>query len=306
MTTAPSQLASIDDPVTYYLKMLGPNSRPTMRYVLQQVAERFGFDDIPITEVPWHSIMPAHVVALREALGAEGYAVDTVKLYMNAVRGVLNAAWVLKLIPRETLDEIRQIKPPRGSSLPRGKNIKRNIIREIMENCSADSRPQGVRDAALIAVLYGSGMRKSESVNIKISDIDFAERCIYVVGKGNRELKKFAPDWVFEKVKAWIRFRAEFTPDAPFLFNRIRKGGKVLDCQITKDGIYHVVKQRGLQAGVSIMPHDFRRSFITRVIDEHDLSIAQKLADHASTATTVRYDMRGEDKKRNVVDGMNL
>jgi site-specific recombinase XerD len=47
-----------------------------------------------------------------------------------------------------------------------------------MEVCAADPRPQGLRDAAIIGILYGSGMRKSESVNLDLNQIDFTERSL--------------------------------------------------------------------------------------------------------------------------------
>lgn len=301
-----NSVSEIVDPATYYLSKLGESSRGMMRYVLQEIADRLGYDDSDLTDVPWNLIESSTVIALSGALQSDGKSVNTVSLYINAVRGVMNAAWALGHIPRDQLDKIRDIKPPKGTVLPRGKNIKRNIIKEIMACCSADERPQGKRDAAIIAVLYGTGMRKSESVNILLANINFEEQCIQVLGKGNKELRKFAPDWVFNKIREWLELRDQVTPNAPYLFNRIRKGGAIVDVPITKHAINHIVKQRALQVGIQIMPHDFRRSFITRIIDEHDLAIAQKMADHATMATTARYDMRGDDKKRTVVDGMIL
>jgi integrase len=54
------------------------------------------------------------------------------------------------------------------------------------------------------------------------------------------------------------------------------------------------------------MPHDFRRSFITRVIEEHDLSIAQKLAHHTNIQTTASYDVRDDNERRRAVDRFDL
>lgn len=94
--------------------------------------------------------------------------------------------------------------------------------------------------------------------------------------------------------------------DDPFLFNRIRRGSHITRDRITKHAIYFIAKQRGRQVGVNIMPHDFRRSFITRVIEEFDLSIAQKLAHHTHISTTASYDMRSDNERRNVVDRFDL
>ena len=136
--------------------------------------------------------------------------------------------------------------------------------------------------------------------------VDVEQRSLQVLGKGNKELIKFAPAWAFEKLEAWLAFRQANLPDGveddSFLFNRIRRGNHITRDRLTKHAIYYIAKQRGRQVGVDIMPHDFRRSFITRVIEEYDVSIAQKLAHHANIATTVSYDVRDDNERRNVTD----
>ncbi|WP_409277229.1 MULTISPECIES: site-specific integrase [Pseudomonas] len=281
-----------------------------MKYVLQDAADRLGFEDCDIAEVPWHLLDPAHVTALVAALRADGFTPNTSSLYVNAVRGVMNEAWRLSLISHEQLLKIRTVKATQGVRLPVGRNLKRSLIRELMEVCAADPRPQGLRDAAVIALLYGTGMRKSESVDLKLSQIDFSERSLQVLGKGNKQLIKYAPAWAFDRLNAWLAFRRSQLPegqaDDDFLFNRIRRGSHITRERITKHAIYYIARQRGQQVGVKIMPHDFRRSFITRVIEEHDLSIAQKLAHHSNIQTTANYDMRDDNERRRAVDRFDM
>ncbi|WP_371918261.1 site-specific integrase [Pseudomonas sp. HLS-6] len=281
-----------------------------MKYVLQDAADRLGFEDCDIAEVPWHLLDPAHVTSLVAALRADGFTPNTSSLYVNAVRGVMNEAWRLSLISHEHLLKIRTVKATQGVRLPVGRNLKRSLIRELMEVCAADPRPQGLRDAAVIALLYGTGMRKSESVDLKLSQIDFSERSLQVLGKGNKQLIKYAPAWAFDRLNAWLAFRRSQLPegqaDDDFLFNRIRRGSHITRERITKHAIYYIARQRGQQVGVKIMPHDFRRSFITRVIEEHDLSIAQKLAHHSNIQTTANYDMRDDNERRRAVDRFDM
>ena len=301
-----SPLHDVQAPVVLYLERLAPSSRQTMRYVLQDAADRLGVEDVTIDEFPWHQLQPGHITALVAALRADGYAPNTSSLYVNAIRGVMNQAWQQSLITQDHLLKIRAVKAGGGTRLSKGRNLRRTLIRELMDVCAADPRPQGLRDAAIIAILYGSGMRKSESVNLELSQINVAERSLQVMGKGNKELIKFAPAWAFEKLEAWLAFRRAHLPegvdDDDFLFNRIRRGNHITRERITKHAIYYIAKQRGKQVGVNIMPHDFRRSFITRVIEEYDVSIAQKLAHHANIATTVSYDMRDDNERRNATD----
>ena len=300
------QLNQVQTPVALYLQRLAPSSRQTMRYVLQEAADRLGAEDVAIDEFPWHQLQPGHITALVAALREDGYAPNTSSLYVNAIRGVMNQAWQQSLITQDHLLKIRAVKAGGGSRLVKGRNLRRNLIRELMDVCAADPRPQGLRDAAIIAILYGSGMRKSESVNMDLWQVDVEQRSLQVLGKGNKELIKFAPAWAFEKLEEWLAFRRANLPegvsDDAFLFNRIRRGNHITRDRLTKHAIYYIAKQRGRQVGVDIMPHDFRRSFITRVIEEYDVSIAQKLAHHANIATTVSYDVRDDNERRNVTD----
>jgi site-specific recombinase XerD len=301
---------SIRNPLTLYLTRLAPSSQLTMRYVLQDAADRFGFEDINLEDIDWHLLQPEHVIALVAALREDGYAPNTSSLYVNAVRGVMNEAWRMSLISQEHLLKMRTVKAAPGTRLSQGRNLRRTLIREMIDVCAADPRPQGLRDAAVIGILYGSGMRKSESVNLDLAQINFDERSLRVIGKGNKELIKYAPGWAFAKLQAWLEFRREQLKegeqDDSFLFNRIRRGSHITRERITKHAIYYIARQRGQQVGVKIMPHDFRRSFITRVIEEHDLSIAQKLAHHTNIQTTANYDVRDDNERRRAVERFDL
>ena len=298
------------NPLTLYLARLAPSSQLTMRYVLQDAADRLGFEEINLEDIDWHLLQPEHVTALVAVLREDGYAPNTSSLYVNAVRGVMNEAWRISLISQEHLLKMRSVKATAGTRLSQGRNLRRTLIRELMDVCAADPRPQGLRDAAVIGILYGSGMRKSESVNLDLAQVNFAERSLRVTGKGNKELLKYAPAWAFAKLQAWLEFRREQLKegeqDDSFLFNRIRRGSHITRERITKHAIYYIARQRGEQVGVKIMPHDFRRSFITRVIEEHDLSIAQKLAHHTNIQTTASYDVRDDNERRRAIDRFDL
>ncbi|MBB1612300.1 MULTISPECIES: site-specific integrase [Pseudomonas] len=298
------------NPLSLYLKRLAPSSQSTLRYVLQDAADRLGYAEQNLEEIPWHLLQPEHVTALVATLREDGYAPNTSSLYVNALRGVMNEAWRASLISQDHLLKMRSVKAISGTRLARGRNLKRGLIHELMAVCASDPRPQGVRDAALIALLYGSGMRKSESVNLDLAQVDFSERSLQVLAKGNRQLIKYAPTWAFDKLQAWLELRRRHLPaglvDDPFLFNRIRRGGHITRERITKHAIYYIARQRGAEVGVRIMPHDFRRSFITRVIEEHDLSLAQKLAHHSNIQTTASYDLRDDNERRRAIDRFDL
>ena len=88
-----------------------------MKYVLQDAADRLGFAETDILDVPWHQLDPAHITDLVAALRSDGYAPNSSSLYVNAIRGVMNEAWRLGLIDQERLLRIREVKAMQGTRL---------------------------------------------------------------------------------------------------------------------------------------------------------------------------------------------
>lgn len=86
LSSTPSS-PSNTNPLTLYLARLAPSSQLTMRYVLQDAADRLGFEDVNLEDIPWHGLQPEDVVALVAALREDNYAPNTSSLYVNAVRG---------------------------------------------------------------------------------------------------------------------------------------------------------------------------------------------------------------------------
>src|SRR5476651_1623642 len=111
-----------------------------MRYVLQDAADRLGFEDINLEDIDWHLLQPEQVMALVAVLREDGYAPNTSSLYVNAVRGVMNEAWRMSLISQDHLLKMRSVKPMAGTRLSQGRNLRRTLIRELMEVCAADPR----------------------------------------------------------------------------------------------------------------------------------------------------------------------
>ena len=101
---------STRNPLTLYLTRLAPSSQLTMRYVLQDAADRLGFEDINLEDIDWHLLQPEHVMALVAVLREDGYAPNTSSLYVNAVRGVMNEAWRMSLISQDHLLKMRSVK----------------------------------------------------------------------------------------------------------------------------------------------------------------------------------------------------
>jgi integrase/recombinase XerC len=318
-------LSRKNNPYLNFMARLKPASRNTMRFCLQQVASIMGADDIPLEEIMWHKLERSHLLAMVAKMNDTGYAHKTCALYLTAIRGVINEAHYANLIPSFQVAGIRSVKPYEQNRLPVGKFVEDPILKALLEDCNQDTRYQGVRDAAIISLLYGCGLRRAESVAVDIAKINQQEWSLTVIGKGDKEMKKWIAPGAATRMKAWIELRNRFCDNEGPLFTRIRKGRKVrsalddLDPMkpgytpggITSSGltpmaIYYILKERSQHLGFHVKPHDLRRTFVTRMIEKHGEGMAKMLADHSNLATTLKYDMRGDKQKQAAMQDENF
>jgi integrase/recombinase XerD len=194
----------------------------------------------------------------------------------------------------------------KAHTLPRGRALAFGEIAALMSVCGRDSSPAGIRDAALTAVLYGAGLRRSESVGLDLADYNVETGELAIRGaKGRKDRLGYATNGSADALKDWLVSRGG---DPGPLFCRINKGGKITVRRLTDQAVLHVLKKRAVQASVaSFSPHDLRRSFISDLLDAGaDISTAQQLAGHSNVQTTARYDRRGEATKRKVAELLHI
>lgn len=152
------------------------------------------------------------------------------------------------------------------------------------------SHPQGERNRAILETLYGCGLRVSELITLKISDLYFNEGFIKVTGKGNKQ--RLVPINLFteEVISNYINTQRVLTPpkkgheDTLFLN---RRGN-----QLTRVMIFTIIKQLSEKIGLKkkISPHTFRHSFATHLLNGGaDLTVIQALLGHESITTTEIY-----------------
>lgn len=132
-------------------------------------------------------------MAVTELLRDTGRATATVNTYLSALKGVAKEAWMLKLMDVESFQHIRAVRNLRGSRLPRGRALPPEEIRSLFAACEADDSSIGIRDAAMLAVILGCGLRRSEAVGLDLCDIVTDERALRVLGKGNKERLAYMP-----------------------------------------------------------------------------------------------------------------
>ncbi len=191
----------------------------------------------------------------------------------------------------------------RGSNLLSGRALDGDEIARLFATCADDPTPKGIRDAALLAIFYGGGLRRGELVRLDIDDFDPADCSVTVHGKGRKQRTVYLSAQACAHVRAWIRFRA--TTAGP-LFVSISQTGELGTTRLRGESIAYILRRRQQQAGTApFSPHDLRRSFVTTLLDAgEDVFTVQKLAGHADASTTARYDRRGEGAKRRAVNAV--
>jgi integrase len=285
-----------EHPAAVYLARLAPGSRRTMRGALLTIAALLTDGAADCFALPWSALRYQHTAAVRAVL-AERYAPATVNKHLAALRGVLKEAW--RLGQMEAADYQRAVDLPgmRGGTLPRGRALTPGELRALFAAC-ADGSPAGVRDAALLAVLYGGGLRRAEVVSLDMSDFLPEIGALTVRhGKGDKARIVYLTGGAQGAMATWLPVRG---PDPGALFLPINKGGRLTHRRMTDQAILAMLRRRAIKAGVGhFSPHDLRRTFISDLLDAGaDIATVQKLAGHASVATTGRYDRRGEHAKQ--------
>lgn len=288
----------------YLLSLSSARSRQTMTSFLNIVARILGARDL--TDCSWAALRRHHVLALAEMLRDTGLAVATVNTYLSALRGVALEAWMLKLMDVEAYQHIRAVRSVRGSTLPRGRALSRQEIRGLFGVCEADRSSKGVRDAALLGVLLGCGLRRSEAVALSYEDILPGDRALKVLGKGNKERLAYVPSGAWERLQLWTdQIRGEMPGP---LFTRIRRHDFLTEERLTDQAVYHILQVRQREAGLEkCAPHDLRRTFATAMLDNgEDLITVKDAMGHASVTTTQKYDRRGEARLRSARDNIKF
>lgn len=199
----------------------------------------------------------------------------------------------LKLL-RLSRDDV-QVEASTKGKKRHGKRLDGEQVHELITRypVTLDGKPylKGLRNRALLAVLFYGGLRRFEAVKLKWADIDFVQEHICVVGgKGRqRDYIDYVPflGSVGRHLRAW----QEYTGDRVYVFPRVRKGDRLgADYPMTDDGLYKLFKQ-------DFAPHDARRTLVSSLLDNgSSIADVKAIARHLSENTTLRYAKANETK----------
>ena len=302
--TVIEQPASIDyNPAAVYLSGLKESGRRSQRQVLNTIAEILT-GNADCFSCNWASIRFQHVSAIRSKL-SESKAPATVNKALSALRRTLRSAWQLDQMSAEDYHKAASVENVKNDVLPAGRGLSKGEIAALIEVCQDDRTAAGSRDVALIALMYVGGLRRTEVINLDLSDYNTDTAQLVIRGKGNKERTVYLANGATLAMTDWLGVRG-LDPGALFL--PINKGGAIGSEQMTAQAIYNILSKRADQAGVrKFSPHDLRRTFITDLLEAGaDIAIVAKMAGHANVQTTARYDRRPEEAKKKAAEMLHV
>lgn len=289
--------------VAVYLAGLGSDkSRASIYDSLKRVIKLMG-SSVSVAEFPWERIGYEEMKAIRSRLIESKKSPNTINHTLCAVRGVLEVAWNQGKISTDDYHRARSVKGVKGSRTQTGRHIKKHEILKLFAACGRGV--VGARNAGVLSVLVGCGMRRAEVAEAPLSAVDMDEKTIRVIGKGNKERLLHMPKGTALALGVWLEARG----DAPGpLFLSLDRYGGVTIKGISDETIRKIVRQLEKRAGVKhITPHDFRRTNFGNLLDAGvDIVTVQRIAGHSSPNTTAKYDRRGEETKKKAADLLDV
>lgn len=267
-----------------------------MKRSLSLIAQLLTNGEADYLTLDWSALRYKHTAAIRAAL-IKNYEPATVNRVLCALRRVLKEALRLELM--EPIDYARavDITSVKASKELRGRALSQDEIDSLMKVCFSDRTPGGFRDAALIAILRGAGLRRAEVVKLDLKDFKDDGEIKVRSGKGRVDRTVYLSPGATKIVNDWIEIR---TNAAGPLLCQVNKSGRVVIQRLTPQAVLFILQKRGEEAGIeSFSPHDMRRTFASDLLAAGvDIATVQMMLGHSNPATTARYDHRGEERKR--------
>lgn len=285
------------NPAAVYLASLGKNTRRVAKQALDVIA-RMVIPGCPdCLSFPWGKLRYQHTSAIRAQL-AERYTPGTANRMLCALRKTIKEAWRLDQIAEKDLGKAIDLKPIVGQTLPAGRGLSSGEITALMQNCETESTAAGVRDEAVVALMYTCGLRRDEVVHLDRENYDPETGELKIlIAKRNKQRMAYLVNGAASAMADWLAVRGN---EPGPLFYAVNKGGRVVVGRMTAQAIYNILAKRARLAGVNkFTPHDLRRTFVSDLLDAGaDINTVSKMAGHASVVTTGRYDRRPEEAKR--------
>lgn len=292
-------------PVELYLSSLAGAGRRSMRTCLQRAASIIGARSVSAVE--WAQLRYAHVELIKGSLREQGLAPASVNATLSALKGVARQAWLLQQMPVEDYQRIRAVRCVPNVRVRQVRALDVAELAALLDACAAAESPAGARDACLVALLAGAGLRRTEVVALTLADWRGWDHVLLVHGKGARERVVYLDDGGTRSyLLRWLRARGS-EPGA--LLCPVARGGRVEVRHLSAQAVYAALVRRARQAGIKrhFAPHDLRRTFATELLMRgNDLRAVQLMLGHAHVETTTHYDQRSQAFMRRELKRLKL
>jgi len=231
----------------------------------------------------------ATVQRYKVVLQQQGLSASTINLRISAIRRLALEAADNGLVEQNLANGVRRVKGLKMQGVRAGNWLTREQAQALINSTDTTTR-KGLRDRAILAVMIGAGLRRSEVAALNYDHIQQREgRWVIVdlVGKGNRVRSVPFPSWTKAAIDAWSE-KADISSGN--VFRRVNKGDNLMGESITPQAIRDVVVELSKQLGVPVAAHDLRRTFAKLAhrggsgLDQIQLSLG-----HASIKTTEKY-----------------
>jgi integrase len=230
------------------------------------------------------------VVRYRSFLENLSLSAATINLHLSAIRRLADEATESGWLSPELVTGIRRVKGVKRLGRKIGNWLTGNQAQELL-NAVSQNTLQGRRDGAMLGLLLGCGLRRSEVVALRLDQLQLRDSHWVIadlVGKGGRIRTVPVPNWCKRLVDVWLR---DSGVNGGKVFRRVLKNGARQDAGVTANVVWYAVKRCAKRVGIgNLAPHDLRRS-CARLCHGcgGELEQIQFLLGHASVQTTERY-----------------
>jgi len=243
----------------------------------------------------WHTLNgrptlnKATVQNYKAMLQARGLSAASINQQLSAIRKLASEAADNGLLDSTLANGIAKIKGEKQAGVRAGNWLTKEQAQNLL-NAPNGATLKGVRDRAILAVMMGAGLRRSEVAALAFEHLAQREArwmIVDLIGKGNRVRSVPIPAWTKQAIDEWSR-AAQLS--SARVFRSIHKGNYITGETMTAQAIRDVVKEYGDALGLHIAAHDLRRTFAKLAhkggsgLDQIQLSLG-----HASIKTTERY-----------------
>jgi integrase/recombinase XerD len=244
----------------------------------------------------WTGVKEETVVKFIHLRSREGLSARSLARLVSSIRSFFKFLVLSGIIESNPSEQLTS--PATWRSLPKVLTMKE--VEKLLRT-PPETKPQGIRDRAMLEVLYGTGLRVSELTALKSRDVNLSDGFLLCRGKGGKE--RIAP-LGSSAAKAVQRYLSEVRPlfakgDEPWLF-LTRRGES-----FTRQGFWKLLRGYSLKAGLAskISPHILRHSFATHLLERGaDLRSVQIMLGHSQITTTQIYTHVSRERLRRVYD----